>query len=206
MNRYRMPISLLSGAVAAALSLNTFAATTSPGVSQNPADKSSTPPSTQSQPAKNDTWSDRLFDEFQDMQQRMEKIFHDATRDVNSPSMLNDNGFSSSFRMSESGNNYVVHVNLPDRDLSKVDARVENGRTLLITASEEKKAKTESAPNSKDKNASSTYVLGRYEQALTLPGDVDASKMHIDRSGSQLTITIPKAEASSSTTTPSGQQ
>jgi HSP20 family molecular chaperone IbpA len=106
--------------------------------------------------------------------------------------------------MSESGDSYVVHVSLPDRDLSKVDARVENGRTLMITASEEKKVNPQSAPNSNDKNAApSSYLLGRYEQALTLPGDVDASKMHVDRSGTQLTITIPKAEHPA---TPSTQQ
>ncbi|MGB8169598.1 MAG: amylo-alpha-1,6-glucosidase [Chthoniobacteraceae bacterium] len=47
--------------------------------------------------------------------------------------------------------------------------------------------------------AGAAYEIGRYEQLLTLPGPVDASKMKIDRSGSTLTITLPKAEHAGTT-------
>jgi len=128
----------------------------------------------------------------------MDRIFNDAIQDMHQPAGWGgESGFSSSAKLSEDQRNYIVRLSLPDRDLSKVDAKVDANNVLRVTAKEEKKEQSTSAPST-DKNkkapAAEFYEMGRYEQLFTLPGAVDASKMKIDRSGSMVTITLPKAQ------------
>ena len=125
----------------------------------------------------------------------MDQIFSDAMKQMNQRTdWVGETGFSSSVKLTEDHGNYIVRLALPDRDLSNVAAKVDNGKTLTVTAKEEKKEVPTTASKGGDKNAAATtYELGRYEQILTLPGSVDASKMKIERSGSTVTITLPKA-------------
>lgn len=125
----------------------------------------------------------------------MDQLFSEATRDVNQHTgWFEGTDFTSSVKLSEDHDNYIVHVALPDRDMKNVDAKVESNNVLRITAKEEKKEQPASAPKSGDKQAPpAAYEVGRYEQLLTLPGPVDASKMQINRSGNTVTITIPKS-------------
>lgn len=182
-------LGILTGAVATLLAA-------SPVFAAVPAqDSSKTPPQTNSSSNTNDErWSDRIFDEFQQMQTRMEKLFNDATRDIDqSTGVFENNGFTSSVKLSEDKGDYVVHLALPDRDLKNLDVTVDNHNVLHITAKEEKKEVPTSAAKGDQKTpAPATYELGRYEQLLTLPGSVDASKMKIDRLGDGVTITLPK--------------
>jgi HSP20 family molecular chaperone IbpA len=195
MKQSYVKIGILCGSIAAALSLSpASAATPAPDSTkgQPPAAEKKSPDATT-----NETWSDRIFDEFQGMERRMDQIFNDAVRGMNQrTTWIGEPGFSSSVKLSEDHGNYVVRVALPDRDLSNVTATVENNKTLRITAKEEKKEAPTSASKQGDKNApapgNTTYKLERYEQILSLPGPVNAAKMQIDRSGSTVTITLPK--------------
>jgi len=128
------------------------------------------------------------------MQTRMEKLFNDATRDIDqSGGVFENNGFTSSVKLSEDKGDYVVHLALPERDLKNLDVTVDNSNVLHITAKEEKKEAPANATQGNSKTpAPVTYEIGRYEQLLTLPGKVDASKMKVDRVGDGVTITLPK--------------
>ncbi len=186
-------LGILCGSIAAAFSL-------SPASAATPAANSTkTPPAAteniSSGATTNEGWSDRIFDEFQNMEHRMDQIFSDAMKQMNQRTdWVGETGFSSSVKLTEDHGNYIVRLALPDRDLSNVAAKVDNGKTLTVTAKEEKKEIPKPASKGGDKNAAATtYELGRYEQILTLPGSVDASKMKIERSGSTVTITLPKA-------------
>jgi HSP20 family molecular chaperone IbpA len=143
-----------------------------------------------------DEWSNRMFDEMQGMEQRIDRIFHDAAHDLNANADWLDNGsFSASVKLSDQKDAYVVRLALPERDLSKLSATVDANNTLRIVAQEEKKEKATSANKAGNKGAdNSTYIMGRYEQLLSLPGPVDASKIKIDHSGNGVTVTVPKAE------------
>jgi HSP20 family molecular chaperone IbpA len=193
---------LLCGAIAATLSAAP-AFSAPPTVPANPPTQTS-PPSAAAQPSKtpaHEDWSDRISDESQQMEQRMDRIFSDVTGEIDqSLGWSHGNGFSSAVKLTEDGNDYVVHLAVPDRDSSKIDARIEGGNTLRITAQAEKKEQTTNVEKgATDKSPSTTtYELGRYEQLLTLPGPVNAAKMKIERSGSNVTITLPKSDQSSS--------
>jgi HSP20 family molecular chaperone IbpA len=193
---------LLCGTIAVTLSVAP-AFSAPPSVPANPPEQTS-PPSATAQPSKtpaHEEWSDRISDEFQQMEQRMDRIFSEAAGEMNqSLGWSHANGFWSAVKLTENENDYVVHLVVPDRDSGKVDARIEGGNTLRITAQAEKREQTTSVEKgATDKSPSTTtYELGRYEQLLTLPGPVNAAKMKIERSGSAVTITLPKADQSSS--------
>jgi len=191
----RLKLGVLCGTIGAALTISpAFAATPA-----NDSTKSQTPAATSKPAGPNPggTWSDRIFDEFQEMQQRMDRLFNEATRDVNQQSDWSEGpGFMSSVKLSQDQNDYIVRLSLPDRDLSNVQAKMEADNILRITAKEEKKeqpATTKKSASNQKNPAPEIYELGRYEQLLTLPGPVDASKLKVDRSGTSLTITVPKA-------------
>jgi HSP20 family molecular chaperone IbpA len=193
---------LLCGAIAATLSAAP-ALSAPPAVLADPPTQTS-PPSAAAQPSKtpaHEDWSDRISNEFQQMEQHMDRIFSEATGEMKqSLGWSHGSGFWSAVKLTEDQNDYVVHLAVPDRDSSKVDARIEGGNTLRITAQAEKKEQTTSVEKgATDKSpTTATYELGRYEQLLTLPGPVNAAKMKIERSGSAVTITLPKADQSSS--------
>jgi HSP20 family molecular chaperone IbpA len=185
-------LAILTGAAATLLTASpAFAAApaqTNP--TTTPQESQATPPAT----TQGERWSDRVFDEFQQMQSRMEKLFDDASRQFDQNAGISEsNGFTSSVKLSEDHGDYIVHLSLPDRDMKNVDAKVEADNVLRITAKEEKKETPANAAKGNEKAPPVTYELGRYEQLLTLPGPVDASKIKIDRAGDWVTITLPKA-------------
>jgi HSP20 family molecular chaperone IbpA len=192
MKTRHVKLGILTGTIAAMIGMNpTFAA--APAA---PAGQTKEPTTQSSDPKLGERWTDRIFDEFQDMQRRMDRIFNEAAQEEHI-GWSDETNFTSSVKVSEDGANYLVRLSLPDRDLSKVDAKVEANNLLRITAQEEKKERTTSTGKGSDQKQ--TYEMGRYEQLLTLPGPVDASKMKIDRSGSSLTITLPKVEPAAGT-------
>ena len=200
MKRSSLKLGILCGTIATALSVT-------PAMSEAPASDSTKtkPPVTETKQwdkGLGGSWSDRIFEEFQEMHQRMDRLFEDTMREVNQHTdWFDGSGFSSAVKLSDDRDHYTVRVSLPDRDLNNVEVKVESNNMLRITAKEEKKERTTSASKDSDKNAnSSIYELGRYEQSMTLPGPVDASKMEIKRSGSVVTITLPKTGHTNSTT------
>jgi HSP20 family molecular chaperone IbpA len=201
-------LGILGGTIAAALCAGPIygAAPTTSGA--NAANKETPPAATakgneNSDKAARERWNDHLFDEIQRLDRQMDSMFNDAMRDFNTNGgWLEEPGFTSSVKLSENQDNYVIRVSLPDRDLSKVKATVEGDRTLHITAGEEKKESTTSNPKNGAAKQGGAEEFVRYEQILTLPGPVDASKLQTNRTGNMLTITVPKTEK---TTTPGGK-
>ena len=90
----------------------------------------------------------------------------------------------------DEGNQYVVHFTLPDTDLSDVKVNFENGQLHLI-AQEQKTATARGRLRSG--NRSEAIEKGRYEEMVTLPGPVKESEMKVDRKGSTVVVTLPKA-------------
>ena len=76
---------------------------------------------------------------------------------------------------------------MPDRDLSNVDVKFENGH-LHLTAREEKSASSNAAAGTMQ-----SVERGRYEEMIALPGPVKDSDMKVDRKGASIVVTLSKA-------------
>lgn len=76
---------------------------------------------------------------------------------------------------------------MPDRDLSNVDVKFENGH-LHLTAREEKSTSSNAAAGTMQ-----NVERGRYEEMIALPGPVKDSDMKVDRKGASIVVTLPKA-------------
>jgi HSP20 family molecular chaperone IbpA len=151
------------------------------------------------------------------LEDRMDQLFNDAWSDTGPEiGQAFQHGFASSVKLSEEGGNYVVRLSLPERDAKNVVAHVDSGNVLRIVANEEHKLSPGTTSNPSEKQPSENPPAGktpsgkvapgntpiaperglemsRYEQLITLPGSVDASKMKVTHEGSMVTITIPKA-------------
>ena len=80
------------------------------------------------------------------MRRDMDRAFEDAFREFrNTPEhkgFFDEPRFGSSLDLKEEGDNYVVRVYLPDRDVQNINVTVED-RTLKIEAKEEQTTKKE---------------------------------------------------------------
>lgn len=91
-------------------------------------------------------------------------------------------------KVDEQSDKYVVEFSLPDRDLSDVNVKFEDG-LLHLTAEQEKKASDQAASDASKK----TYASARYEEMITLPGPVKDADMKVERQGGSIVVTLPKA-------------
>lgn len=132
------------------------------------------------------------FDEFQNMRERMDRMFDDSyNRFKLSPFFDEDNKGKSTFLpqtdLIEEDDKYVVKMNIPGSDKAEIQVDVE-GDTLTV------KAKTQTAQKKKD---SDSYLrmerrMGSFQRALTLPGPVDSGAMETKYEDGVLTIILPK--------------
>lgn len=120
---------------------------------------------------------------------QLDSVFANTFR--NFGNWFGPNDLASSIDLRDQKNKYVVRVYVPGPDTSKVNARVENN-ILHVTAEGEKTSK----------NASQSE---RYEQVISLPGPVDASKMHIERKQNLVVINLPKASGATAAASPAAQ-
>lgn len=146
-------------------------------------------------------WDGQVFDQMKHIQQEMDDLFRDTQRDLT----FGGPRFDASATIQDQGNDYVASFYLPKRDLAHVKVNVKDD-VLVVSASAEQTIKgngnanatngagTDSKGNSNAAPASETEMLNEYEQLVSLPGPVDASKMKIDKHGDTLTVTIPKKE------------
>src|SRR6188472_2484640 len=100
MKTSNVKLGILCGTIAAALSVNpTFAAPAATGAEK------AQPPAAEAKPSEKELgarWSDRIFDEFQAMQQRMDRLFSGATREIEHPAgWFSDTDFTASVKVSE---------------------------------------------------------------------------------------------------------
>jgi HSP20 family molecular chaperone IbpA len=118
---------------------------------------------------------------------QLDSIFADTFRSFGG--WFGASALASSIDLQEQKNSYVVRVYVPEFEISKVNARVENN-ALHVTA--------EAAQ--KENGASQSE---RYEQIISLPGPVESNKMQIDRKKNLVVITLPKAANTIAATSPS---
>ncbi|MGH7935490.1 MAG: Hsp20/alpha crystallin family protein [Chthoniobacterales bacterium] len=153
----------LVSAVALTLSAPQFlsAATPSPTPSVSPSPAFSPTPlgsTNHFSPTNLDQRTDRLDNQ-------LDSVFANTFR--NFGDWFGSNNLGSSIDLRDQRDKYVVRVYVPGSDTSKVNARVENN-TLHVTVEGGKTTKNSSQSE-------------RYEQIVSLPGPVDASKMRIER-------------------------
>ena len=136
------------------------------------------------------TWEGDVLRQMDGLRREMDRIFEDAFRDIpRSPGLENyfdQPRFGSFIDLKEEDANYVVTAYLPERDVKNVNASIE-GRILKI------EALAEDTPSAA-KNGEKPSVTRRayYSQQLTLPGEVQADKMNVERKEGILKITVPK--------------
>lgn len=119
------------------------------------------------------------------MQQRMNQMFVHAFPDDES-GLTNDfdsGEFGSAVHVDDLKDKYVVHFNLPDKNLQDVNVKLENGQ-LRVTASETEKQQSKNA---------SVFRSGDYDQVMTLPGPVQKKGMKVERQNGTIVVTLPKA-------------
>jgi HSP20 family molecular chaperone IbpA len=131
-------------------------------------------------------WDQSMINEMARMQGRMDQLSRDLFPD-NWTQGSSDQWLGSAVNVDDQKNKYVVHFYLPDRDLSNVNVKLENGR-LDLTAKEEKKADQRTAgTNFHD------YESGNFEEMISLPGPVKQNGMTVDRRDGTVVVTVPKA-------------
>lgn len=129
-------------------------------------------------------WSYRLVETMREMQERMGRVFHDAfPNDVSKSANVLRHG--SSVDVDDQKDRYVIHFCLPDRDLKDVNVRFKEGQLGLIVE--------EPQPAQSNGGDGVTTGTGKYEQMITLSQPVKEGEMKVERSGSTVTVTLPKA-------------
>jgi HSP20 family protein len=148
-------------------------------------------------PLNSGTWDP--YKEIQQMRKEMERLFGDSFGPLNKsayPAPSNaGRGLSldPEPNISDDHNQYVIRMDLPGLDKSKIDARVE-GRTLTVSGVTESDVGQKLA----GKEIAKGREVNRFERMMTLPGPVKSEGMKVNYDKGVLTITIPKAAASSS--------
>ncbi len=183
-----------SGGLVLALPLTMVAAAPSPSPSTFPT--ATPPPSVSPAASPGGSMFGNLDDRMRTLDQEMDNIFTNTFR--NFGHWFDQSAFSSSVDLRDQKDRYVVRFYLPNgQDVSKVNAKIENG-ALHLTAGGEMKTK----------NGASTE---RYEQIIGLPGPVQADKMKMERKKNLVVVILPKPEGSNVTaaspspvTTPAG--
>jgi HSP20 family protein len=135
-------------------------------------------------------WDRDIFARMEKMRRDMDRAFEDAFREfggsVEHKGFFDEPRFGSSLDLKEDGENYVVRVYLPDRDVQDVDVTVED-RTLKIAAREAETTKKEEKTGTLHSTRKAAYA-----QVLTLPGPVQSDKMQVEKKEEMVIVTIPK--------------
>lgn len=131
------------------------------------------------------------FKDFQKMQKRMDSFFGSSLSGVDSsfPNMKSfsfGGSLSQNFDLKEQGDKYIVTLDLPDLDQTKLDVSVE-GQSLKISGDLERKNETKN-----DQTISQSYQSQHFERYLTLPGPIKPETLIVDYDNKVLKISIEK--------------
>ena len=94
--------------------------------------------------------------------------------------------------IAEENGNYVVTMDLPGADKSKINVNV---RDRVLTISGESSSETEKKDG--DRFIRHERRSGQFQRIVPLPGPVDADKVQAKHENGILTVTIPKAKDNS---------
>ena len=135
-------------------------------------------------------WQSDVLRKMDDLQREMNEIFQSGFGKVpRSPDLsqyFDQPRFGSFIDLKEDGPNYVVTAYLPQRDVNNVETTVE-GKVLKIEASAED-TPARAGEGGTNQMTRRTY----YSQRLTLPGEVKADQLKVERREELLKITVPK--------------
>ena len=139
-------------------------------------------------------WDRDIFERMVKMRRDMDRIFDESFREFGTggehKGFFDEPRFGSSLDLKEEGDNYVVRVYLPDRDMQDINDTVKD-RMLTIEAKEEAAKKKEG-----ESGTSHSTRTAAYSQLLTLPGPVEIDKMKVEKKEGMLVVTLPKAKSS----------
>lgn len=132
------------------------------------------------------------FEDFQKMQKRMDSFFGNSLSGFDSafPNMKSfsfGGSFSQNFDLKDQGNKYIITLDLPNLDQTKLDVSVE-GQSLKISGNLERKDETR-----KDDAVSQSYRSQHFERYLTLPGPIKPETLIVDNGNTKLNISIEKS-------------
>jgi HSP20 family molecular chaperone IbpA len=128
----------------------------------------------------------QIVDDMSRMETRMDQLFHDAFPNGQTASSTNLQ-LGSAVNIDDQKTKYVVHFYLPDRNLSDVNVKYENGQ-LDLTAQEKQDAEEQTASGTMQSSEN-----GRFQEMITLPGPVKDKDMIVSRKNGAIDVTLPKA-------------
>jgi len=135
------------------------------------------------------------FTEMEEMHKQMDRIFEQAFgRFGASPrfhGFLDGFTFSPKSDVEENEAEYIVRLDIPGTDSSKINVKLED-RTLHISGVREEDVTHPGA----NKHLRNERRLGKFERMMTLPGPVKQDGLKANYKDGVLTITIPKDTAS----------
>jgi len=139
--------------------------------------------------------NDPVFQEFQKLQQDMNKIFENFHKqffsDMSIPQIPVDigSGFSISVKTDvvDKGDHYEIKADLPGVDQKAIKVKVKDNILSI-------EAKTQSSKEDKKggKIIKQERFIGSFYRAMSLPSDANTDKMTTDYKNGVLTINIPK--------------
>jgi len=143
-------------------------------------------------------WEQQFTGRMEHIQKEMDDLFRDS---INSTDWTGNvfagwPKFDASATVQDRGHEYVATFDLPKRDLSNVKVAVKDG-ILSVDARAEETIKQDSKNSSSNAPVQESESLDAYEQLVTLPGPVDASKVKVDKQGESIVVTIPKKDVKS---------
>lgn len=162
-------------------------------------DASTSPETVQTDPFGND-WFDPdpdfpmgPWEEIQRMQERMNRLFNDTFAQRNSKQpfdeLFRDRTISPSLDLRDTGDRYILKLDLPGAEESQIDVTIENERTLIV------EAETRDSRESAGRLLHRERYMGRFRRRLTLPEAVDPAGMESDYKDGVLTLNIKKKSA-----------
>ncbi len=148
------------------------------------------------QPFENLFANDPFFQDFQQLQSDMDKIFENFHQrafahmpKISIPSGFGSSGFSSTFKtdVNDKGDYYEIVADLPGMDKAKIDVKAENGMLSINAQSETQKEQKKG-----DKIIRQERFVGSFHRSMSLPKDANGDKMTTEYKDGILRVKIPK--------------
>jgi len=131
------------------------------------------------------------FQEMSRMQQHIDAMFNNAFgRFGQSPGfgpMVSQFSFSPKMDLQENGDEYIMRLEIPGSDNSKINATVEGD---LLTVEAESETSTQQEPGSK--MLRQERHVGKFSRTIPLPADADPNSLETNYEDGVYTITIKK--------------
>jgi HSP20 family protein len=127
---------------------------------------------------------------FLSLEREMNRLFNDAFPLAQNSSA--EPTYSPALNLWEDPKNYFVSTELPGMNQNEIEVAM-NGSDLVISG-ERKEEKVESDEKKTWHRRETRY--GKFYRMVSLPQDIDASKIGAELKNGVLTVTVPKAERS----------